>query len=119
MIKLNIISGRSFKDVNQYPIFPWIFKNYENEKFDLDPSNFRDLSKLMGAINEERLNYLLEKQEKSYLYEICYSNKYWVNNCFARLKPFKKLKTLFNFPEDCNQLLTSIEDSFEKSNNFS
>lgn len=44
---LNTIAGRTYNDLNQYPIFPWVLSNYESETLDLsEPSNFRDLSKV-------------------------------------------------------------------------
>ncbi len=49
MYSLNIYVtiGRSYNDLNQYPVYPWILANYESEELDLaDPSNFRDLSKV-------------------------------------------------------------------------
>ncbi|KAG5844665.1 hypothetical protein ANANG_G00164890 [Anguilla anguilla] len=43
---LNTIAGRTYNDLNQYPIFPWVLTNYESEELDLTlPGNFRDLSK--------------------------------------------------------------------------
>jgi hypothetical protein len=40
----------------QYPVFPWIVANYEEEELDLtNPDNFRDLSKPMGAQTPDRL----------------------------------------------------------------
>lgn len=39
--------GRSYNDLNQYPVFPWVITNYDSEELDLTlPSNFRDLSKV-------------------------------------------------------------------------
>ncbi|MED6237394.1 hypothetical protein ATANTOWER_024033, partial [Ataeniobius toweri] len=43
---LNTISGRTYNDLSQYPVFPWIITNYESAELDLTlPSNYRDLSK--------------------------------------------------------------------------
>lgn len=48
---LNGLSGRSYKDVAQYPVFPWVLSNYILEKIDIEnPGIFRDLSKTMGAM---------------------------------------------------------------------
>lgn len=42
---LNHISGRSFNDLNHYPVAPWILKDYSGDTIDFnDPSIFRDLS---------------------------------------------------------------------------
>ena len=39
--------GRTYNDLNQYPVFPWVITNYESAELDLTlPSNFRDLSKV-------------------------------------------------------------------------
>jgi hypothetical protein len=41
------ISGRTYNDLNQYPVFPWVLTNYESSELDLSlPSNYRDLSKV-------------------------------------------------------------------------
>ena len=42
-----IVIGRTYSDLNQYPVFPWILKNYNSSTCDLsDPNNFRDLTKV-------------------------------------------------------------------------
>ncbi len=44
---LIFVAGRTFNDLNQYPVFPWVLTNYESEDLDLTlPGNFRDLSKV-------------------------------------------------------------------------
>ncbi|KAA0702165.1 Neurobeachin Lysosomal-trafficking regulator 2 [Triplophysa tibetana] len=44
---LNTIAGRTYNDLNQYPVFPWVLTNYDSETLDLTiPGNFRDLSKI-------------------------------------------------------------------------
>ena len=41
------ILGRTYNDLNQYPVFPWVLTNYETKELDLSlPSNYRDLSKV-------------------------------------------------------------------------
>ncbi|EWM22298.1 BEACH domain containing protein [Nannochloropsis gaditana] len=53
LMALNTMSGRSFNDLSQYPVFPWVLSNYTSSSLDLDdPKNYRDLSKPMGALNE-------------------------------------------------------------------
>lgn len=63
LLSLNILAGRSYNDICQYPVFPWVLSNYSSEEVpDLsDKSNFRDLSKPIGALNEERLAELLDR----------------------------------------------------------
>lgn len=47
IVFLFVFSGRTYNDLNQYPVFPWVLTNYESEELDLTlPANFRDLSKV-------------------------------------------------------------------------
>ena len=45
-----VLPGRTYNDLNQYPVFPWVLTNSsptESEELDLTVSaNFRDLSKV-------------------------------------------------------------------------
>ncbi|MCQ2820200.1 MAG: hypothetical protein MJ252_23285, partial [archaeon] len=47
---LNLYANRSFSDLSQYPVFPWIIKNYDSEKLTMNPEDFRDLSIPMGLM---------------------------------------------------------------------
>lgn len=48
---LNVMSGRSLTDLNQYPVFPWVRGQYDNTR-DID-RNWRDLSRSMGCLGSE------------------------------------------------------------------
>ena len=49
---LNTYAQRSTLDLTQYPVFPWIIKDYDSEALDLaDTNTYRDLSKPIGALN--------------------------------------------------------------------
>lgn len=44
---LCFFAGRSYNDLNQYPVYPWVLSNYTSESIDLsDSNNYRDLSKV-------------------------------------------------------------------------
>ena len=59
---LNLMAGRTFNDITQYPVFPWILSDYTSEELDLsDPKVFRDLSKPVGALNPDRLEQLVDR----------------------------------------------------------
>uniref|UniRef100_A0A3P9AQ13 Neurobeachin n=1 Tax=Esox lucius TaxID=8010 RepID=A0A3P9AQ13_ESOLU len=61
---LNTVAGRTYNDLNQYPVFPWVLTNYESEELDLTlPANFRDLSKPIGALNPKRAVFYAERYE--------------------------------------------------------
>ena len=56
-MRLNTFAGRTYNDLTQYPVFPWILSDYTSKTIDLNnPSVYRDLSKPVGALNEDRLS---------------------------------------------------------------
>lgn len=56
LMYLNTLAGRSYNDLMQYPVFPWILADYDAEELDLtDASTFRDFTKPMGAQSLDRL----------------------------------------------------------------
>ncbi|XP_054650005.1 neurobeachin-like isoform X3 [Dunckerocampus dactyliophorus] len=61
---LNTVAGRTYNDLSQYPIFPWVLASYDSEELDLTlPANFRDLSKPVGALNPKRAAFFAERYE--------------------------------------------------------
>ncbi|KAG3026053.1 hypothetical protein PC121_g4789 [Phytophthora cactorum] len=61
---LNNASGRTRNDLTQYPVFPWILCDYTSSELNLgDPKVYRDLSKPIGALNDERLEYFKARYE--------------------------------------------------------
>ncbi|CAI5739216.1 unnamed protein product [Peronospora farinosa] len=61
---LNNASGRTCNDLTQYPVFPWILCDYTSPDLHLDnPKVYRDLTKPIGALNEERLEYFKGRYE--------------------------------------------------------
>ena len=64
LMNLNIFSGRSFNDISLYPFFPWIIAKFDDNEIDLNSeSSFRNLSKPVGALTEERISELRERME--------------------------------------------------------
>lgn len=56
LMHLNTLAARSYNDLMQYPVFPWILADYDSEQLDFtNPRTFRDFSKPMGAQSPERL----------------------------------------------------------------
>ena len=56
LMYLNNMADRSYNDLTQYPVFPWVLSDYKSDHLDLsDPKVYRDLSKPIGALNEERI----------------------------------------------------------------
>lgn len=49
---LNRVAGRSYTDITQYPVMPWVLVTNE-QQLEWSNSNFRDLSKNMGSFGPE------------------------------------------------------------------
>ena len=47
---LNIFSGRSFNDLTQYPVFPWLITNYSDECEEITKNDLRNLSLPVGML---------------------------------------------------------------------
>eukprot|EP00899_Mesostigma_viride_P003816 jgi/Mesvir1/13435/Mv16507-RA.1 len=61
---LNTLAGRTYNDATQYPVFPWVLRDYESAVLDLNnPDVFRDLSKPVGALEPTRLAKFRERYE--------------------------------------------------------
>ena len=122
LLKLNLLAGRSFNDLSQYPIFPWVISNYTSETIDLeDPSIYRDFSKPVGAMVESRIKILREKMNESisddtyYLFGSLYSSSAVVEGYLIRMEPFTSLHiTLHSGRFDiADRLFISIPQAWE------
>lgn len=64
LMLLNSAAGRTYNDLTQYPVFPWILNEYEAKTLNLDDASvYRDLSKPMGALDPSREAELKERFE--------------------------------------------------------
>lgn len=108
---LNKHAGRSFNDLMQYPVFPFILRDYTNETLDLqDPNIYRNLSKPIAVQSKEKedryvdnYRYLEEEYKKGireddpmppvqpYHYGSHYSNSGTVLHFLVRMPPFTKM----------------------------
>ena len=89
---LNIYGGRSFNDITQYPVFPWILINYQSN--DLN-KNIRDFSLPMGMMVPDCYKSLSE--ERQYRYLEVYHN---LKNEFEGLYPNFKFETYLEKGEE-------------------
>ncbi|KAJ8022395.1 WD repeat and FYVE domain-containing protein 3 [Holothuria leucospilota] len=96
LMALNTLAGRSYNDLMQYPVFPWILADYDSEELDLtNPNAFRDLSKPMGAQTEKRLQQFCKRytewedpEQPPYYYGTHYSSAMIVASYLIRMEPF-------------------------------
>ncbi|XP_019902981.2 WD repeat- and FYVE domain-containing protein 4 isoform X2 [Esox lucius] len=101
LMHLNTLSGRTYSDLMQYPVFPWVLADYESETLDLtNPATFRDLSKPMGAQTEKRRQMFIERYNEVDVSEgeltarchYCthYSSAIIVSSFLVRMEPFSQ-----------------------------
>lgn len=98
LMYLNTCAGRSYADLTQYPVFPWILADYSSAVLDLsDPRTFRDLSKPMGAQTETRRRHFEQRFKEwddkdtgipKFHYGTHYSSAAIVLYYLMRLEPF-------------------------------
>ena len=95
-----IVAGRTYNDLSQYPVFPWIISDYTSSILNLNnPRIFRDLSKPIGALNRTRLDNLLERyqnldgfpENEKFLYGSHYSSPGAILHYLIRQEPFTTL----------------------------
>ncbi|XP_071685759.1 BEACH domain-containing protein C2-like isoform X2 [Rutidosis leptorrhynchoides] len=99
LMQLNTLAGRSYNDITQYPVFPWVLSDYKSTHLDLaNPSSYRDLSKPVGSLNEDRLKKFQEKFRScnnpiipKYHYDSHYSTAGTVLYYLMRVEPFTTL----------------------------
>lgn len=101
LMQLNTIAGRTYNDLSQYPVFPWILVDYTSESINLeDPSVFRDLSKPMGVLNPRNVPDVRDKFDnfedpagviEKFHYGTHYSNAATVMHYMIRMEPFTTL----------------------------
>lgn len=99
LMTINTLAGRTFNDITQYPVFPWVIADYTSEELDLNnPLTFRDLSKPMGAQSQIRRAQFIERYEAleslndpdshPFHYGTHYSSAMIVSSYLIRLKPY-------------------------------
>ncbi|KAJ5075084.1 beige/beach-related [Anaeramoeba ignava] len=122
LMELNTLAGRSYNDLSQYPVFPWILTDYKSEAIDLsDEKIYRDLSKPIGALNPDlsqkyqRTFQTIKKKKKMkpFFYGKHYSNPMIVLSFLFRMEPFTSL--FFKKTRRISQSIAvnSISDAWE------
>jgi hypothetical protein len=104
IMHMNSFAGRTYNDLTQYPVFPWVLADYESDELDLnDPKIYRDLSKPMGAQRESRAMQFKDRYESlkhsyemgdgppPFHYGTHYSCAAYVLHYLMRLEPFSRL----------------------------
>jgi hypothetical protein len=127
LMRLNIMSGRSYNDITQYPVLPWVLQDYTSSTIDLNDHHiYRDLSKPIGALNEHRLKEILERYKSfgddsdmpSFMYGSHYSSAGIILHFLVRQEPFTSMAiTLQGGRFDCpDRLFFNIKDTWKCCN---
>jgi len=123
---LNTISGRTYNDIAQYPVFPWVLSNYSTKELDLtNPKSFRNFNYPIYAQDEETRQNLknkyesFEEDQKDFKYHSGshYSNAGFVCYYLIRIKPYSQLaaEVQGEFFDTTDRLFFNI-DAFYKVN---
>jgi hypothetical protein len=132
LIALNSLAGRSFSDLTQYPVFPWVLRDYYSPQLDLNnPDIFRDLSKPMGAQGSRRAKQFCDRYSSlmdsmhedsltatdAFFYGTHYSCAGYVLNFLFRTQPFSNMASElqgghFDRPD---RLFSSIESAWRSA----
>nr|CDS31456.2 beige:beach protein [Hymenolepis microstoma] len=101
LMRLNTIAGRTYNDLSQYPVMPWILADYTSKQLNFDePSTFRDLSRPIGIVNPDNVVHVREKYESfedpageisKFHYGTHYSSAAGVMHYLVRTEPFTSL----------------------------
>ncbi|OQD88103.1 hypothetical protein PENANT_c004G00045 [Penicillium antarcticum] len=128
LMLINTFAGRTFNDLTQYPVFPWVLADYTSEELDLtNPATFRDLSKPMGCQTpereagfRERYNAFAEMGDDNsppFHYGTHYSSAMIVSSYLIRLQPFVKSYLLLQGGsfDHADRLFYSIRKAWESA----
>ena len=96
---LNKYGGRSFNDLGQYPIFPWVLKDYTSPSLIESSMIYRDFTYPIAAISElkrkeadQKLNALVrEGKDRPFQFDAHYLPAKAVLGYMLRLEPYSSL----------------------------
>ena len=117
---LNSFAQRSFQDLTQYPVMPWILQDYESNVLNPQkPDTFRDLAKPIGTLGDpNRLQQFQERYEETpidtekCLYRTHYSSPGYVVGFHVRKHPQWMIKFQSGKYDDPNRLFNSIHEEW-------
>ena len=128
LMHMNTLAGRSYNDLTQYPIFPWILSDYDSLEIDLNSSaSFRDLSKPMGGQGAKRAEEFRDRYntwDDSSLpachYGTHYSSSMIVCSYLIRIEPFTQeyLKLQGGAFDHTDRLFHSIPTSWASASHL-
>jgi hypothetical protein len=122
ILLLNKYSSRSYHDVNQYPIFPWIIKDYLDPNLNINDKNiYRSLNYAVSIQNEEKKLLALKKFDDEALdnfkvhFRCHYSTSAFNSFYFMRINPFTQnmIKLQSDKFEHPNRMFNSFRETWD------
>lgn len=128
LLQINKYASRSYNDINQYPVFPWVIIGFDTSNIN---NSYRNFSLAISVQKEEAQSKAKERYENSLMgkfrchFQIHYSNSSFVNSYLVRMAPFTynqiKLQNLafdnpnrqFHSFEEYSTLMMEIFDNRE------
>ncbi len=126
LMLLNKYGGRSFNDINQYPVFPWILSDYDSEELQpADPSIYRPLNKTIAAIStrkrraaDERMECMKQhKETRAFQFDSHYLSGRAVLGYLLRLEPYASLMIHFVQRQDVSsRMFHTLSQEWQECN---
>ena len=128
LMLLNMFSGRSYNDLSQYFIFPWILKDYSSDGLNLNtPDVYRDLQRPIHALEDSNYQKLDQKYSEADEVDKFHSGSHYSTPGFVtyfliRVKPFSFISAeiqggYFDMPDRlfCNiNSLWNVPDKYQE-----
>ena len=121
LMQVNSFAGRTYNDLEQYFVMPWVLKDYGAASIDLsDPESYRDFSWPIAAQNVERRTQFRDRYRTwadpeipKFHYGSHYSSSAIVLWYLIRLEPFTKLAQEFQGGQfDCaDRIFRSVAEA--------
>ena len=129
---LNIYGNRTYNDINQYHVFPWIIMDYVSESIPVKDNFIRPFDKPMGMLDfteeskERKENYEMhwsenekdsDRDENYDRYGSHYSTSLYLTYYLVRVFPFSYIRIELQGKkfDDPNRLFNSLPTSFENA----
>ena len=108
LMQLNNFSSRSFEVLSQYPVFPWVIKNFTEESFTYSEETFRNLQLPIAGISDKKRQEAQRKYEHTddfpggqFQHGSHYLPGLGVLCYLMRLQPYTLIHFKFNQGGDC------------------
>lgn len=124
LMLLNKYGGRSFNDLTQYPVFPWVIKDYTSNCLKISTKeSHRDLSMPIGAMSgqsrrraDDRMSALKHSGEIPYQLGTHYSTSRTVLSFLFRLEPYTSIVLSFDNGHDSpDRMFHNVHSSWTNS----